>query len=184
MRYGWRIRPGAPGRGYWTALIIPMFAVAVILLGMVWEVTHAETENDGAELLASLPHLSTGPAMATPDATPEAQLEASRKDAESLRQQLSDANLQLQQQSAALVSANEKMQTLEGEVASAAQKLAEAKSDRDEALRVAGKMWEDWRQLKQESKAVCAALAASTKSAARNQNSPTLDAACSDTKQE
>jgi septal ring factor EnvC (AmiA/AmiB activator) len=134
MHYGWRRRSDIPRRPYWAALIMPLIAVAVILLGVTWEVTRADIEDPGPESIASLSQA----AAQEPDNSTEGLLAASRTEAANLRQELAEVNLQLQQSNAALIAANEKVQTLQGELAAATQKLAEAKTDRDEALRVAG----------------------------------------------
>jgi hypothetical protein len=184
MHYGWRRHSDVPRRRYWTALVAPLTAVAVILLGMVWEVTRSDSDSVAAGIVALSPSVSPSPPSAAPDDSTEAQLEANRKETESLRQQLADAQLQVQQGSAALIAANEKVQALEGEVAAAAQELAEARNDRDEARRVAGKMWEDWRQMKQQAKAVCAELSADRKATPGKQNQSDAAAACLDAAKE
>ena len=92
--------------------------------------------------------------------TAGAELEASRHELADMRQELIDQKMQLTQGNAALITANEKVQALESELAAANQKQADAKADRAEALRVAGKMWEDWRRLRQNLNAACGALAA------------------------
>ena len=76
--------------------------------------------------------------------------------------------MQLTQGNAALITANEKVQALESELAAANQKQADAKADRAEALRVAGKMWEDWRRLRQNLNAACGALASRQYQAGRD----------------
>jgi len=45
MHYGWRRRPGSSRRRYWKALIVPLFAVAVILLGVLWEVSYGDADS-------------------------------------------------------------------------------------------------------------------------------------------
>jgi hypothetical protein len=184
MHYGWRRHSDIPRRRYWTALIVPLFAVAVILLGIVWELTRADSDVADADQApaAAQPtvELASGPGFGDEGDSADtagAQLYASRHEAANLQEELSDATLQLQQGSAALVTSNEKVQTLEGELASATEKIAEAKADREEALRVAGKMWEDWRRLRKDLSAVCATLDA-------EKNSPDAASACQDAKKE
>jgi hypothetical protein len=168
MHYGWRRRSGSSHTIYWKTLIVPLFAVAVILVGVVWEVSYGDA--DGASrgkllpadakpgvVFASAPGVSdTGAGEAADTASFE--LDASRHEVANLRQELVQENLQVTQGNAALISANQKVQVLEGELAAAIQKQAEAKADRAEALRVAGKVWEDWRALRKNLTAACAAL--------------------------
>jgi hypothetical protein len=184
MRYGWRRHSDIPRRGYWTSLIVPLFAVAVILLGVLWELSYGETDGPMMDKAPATTQPAPGTETIGLDASPELQLEASRTEAANLRQQLADVNQQLQQVNTALVAANEKVQSLQGELAAAAQKLAETRADRDEALRVAGKMWEDWRHLRQGLTSTCAALAADPSTAAQNRDAAAFGGACTEAKQE
>jgi len=184
MRYGWRRHSDIPRRGYWTTLIVPLFAVAVILLGVLWELSYGETDGPMMDKPPATAQPAPGTETIALDASPEAQLEASRTEGANLRVQLADVNQQLQQVNTALVAANEKVQSLQGELAAAAQKLVEAKADRDEALRVAGKMWEDWRHLRQGLTSTCAALAADRSTAAQNRDAAAFGGACTEAKQE
>jgi len=184
MHYGWRRRSDIPRRRYWTSLIVPLFAVAVILLGVLWELSYGDTDGPAMDKAPATAQLAPGTETIPLDASLEAQLDASRTEAANLRQQLADVNQQLQQVNTALVAANEKVQSLQGELAAAAQKLAETKADRDEALRVAGKMWEDWRHLRQGLTTTCAALAADRSSAAAGRDGAAFGGACAEAKQE
>jgi chromosome segregation ATPase len=184
MRYGWRRHSELPRRGYWITLIAPLFAVAVILLGVLWELSYADTDGPMMDKAPATAQPAPGTETIALDASSEAQLEASRTEAANLRQQLADVNQQLQQVNTSLVAADEKVQSLQGELAAAAQKLAEAKADREEALRVAGKMWEDWRHLRQGLTSTCAALAADQSTAAQNRDAAALSGACTEAKQE
>jgi hypothetical protein len=170
MHYGWRRRPGGSRRHYWKALIVPLFAVAVILLGVLWEVSYGDADSSNRNKVPPEPSKSDVVFAASPgpgdrgvgDASDAAgaELEASRRALADLRQELANQRMQLTQGNAALITANEKVQALESELAAANQKQADAKADRAEALRVAGKMWEDWRRLRQNLNAACGALAA------------------------
>jgi len=194
MHYGWRRRSGNSHTIYWKTLIVPLFAVGVILLGVIWEIGYGDA--DGASrskfppadakpgvVFASAPGLS-GTAASDAGDTASFDLDASRHEVASLRRELVEENLQISQGNTALITANQKVQTLEGQLAAAAQGQAEAKADRAEALRVAGKMWEDWRTLRKNLAAACAALDASKKLAAPNPDAAEVAAACHDVKQE
>ncbi len=169
MHYGWRRRPGSSRRRYWKALIVPLFAVAVILLGVLWEVSYGDVDSANRNIsrpaaaksdvvfAAGLGQGDRGAGDAS--GTAGAELEATRHELAAMRQELTDQRLQLTQGNAALITANEKVQALESDLAAANQKQADAKADRAEALRVAGKMWEDWRRLRQNLNAACGALA-------------------------
>ena len=194
MHYGWRRRSGSSHTIYWKTLIVPLFAVAVILLGVVWEVSYGDADGASRDKLlpadakpgvvfASAPGISdTGAGRAADAASFE--LDASRHEVANLRQELVNENLQITQGNAALITANQKVQSLEGELAAATQKQNEAKADRAEALRVAGKMWEDWRALRKNLAAACAAVDANKSHAAPNPDSAAVAAACHDIKQE
>jgi len=184
MRYGWRRHSDIPRRRYWTTLIVPLFAVAVILLGVLWELSYGDTDGPMMDKAPATAQPAPGTETIALDASPEVQVEASRTEAANLRVQLADVNQQLQQVNTALVAANEKVQSLQSELAAAAQKLTETKADRDEALRVAGKMWEDWRHLRKGLTSTCAALAADPNAAAQNRDAAALDGACTEAKQE
>jgi hypothetical protein len=172
MHYGWRRRSGSSHTIYWKTLVVPLFAVAVILFGVVWEASYGDADAASRDKLlpaeakpgvvfASNPGvgLGTGGLIDAGD-TASFDLDASRHEVAGLRQELVQEDLQITQGNAALITANQKVQTLEGELAAATQKQAEAKADRAEALRVAGKMWEDWRSLRKNLTAACAALEA------------------------
>jgi hypothetical protein len=164
MHYGWRRRSGSSHTIYWKTLVVPLFAVAAILLGVVWEASYGD--SDAASRDKVLPaEAKPGVVFASNGAidagdTANFDLEASRHEVASLRQELVEENLQVTQGNAALITANQKVQSLEGELAAAMQKQAEAKADRAEALRVAGKMWEDWRSVRKNLTAACATLEA------------------------
>ncbi len=167
MHYGWRRRSGISHRrywkAYWKALIVPLFAVAVILLGVLWEVSYGDADSANRTKVspaAEKPDVvfAAGPIPGDSGDAASAELDASRHEVASLHQELVNENLQIEQGSAALITANQKVQALEGQLAAASQKQAEAKADRAEALRVAGKMWEDWRSLRNNLAAACAAL--------------------------
>jgi hypothetical protein len=169
MHYGWRRRSGISHRRYWKtywkALIVPLFALAVILLGVLWEVSYGDADSANRNKVspaAGKPDVvfAAGPVLGDSGDAANAELDASRHEVASLHQELVDENLQIEQGNAALITANQKVQALEGELAAATQKQAEAKADRAEALRVAGKMWEDWRSLRKNLEAACAALEA------------------------
>jgi hypothetical protein len=169
MHYGWRRRSGISHRrywkAYWKALIVPLFAVAVILLGVLWEVSYGDADSSNRNKVspaAGKPDVvfAAGPIPGDSGDAANSELDASRHEVASLHQELVNKNLQMTQGNAALITANQKMQTLEVQLAEATQKQAEAKADRAEALRVAGKMWEDWRSLRKNLAAACAALEA------------------------
>jgi hypothetical protein len=170
MHYGWRRRSGSSHRRYWKALIVPLFAVAVILLGVLWEVSYGDADSSnrnkvppGASksdvVFAAGPGLGDRGAGESGDAA-GVELDASRHELAALRQELAKQRMALTEGNAALIIANQKVQALESELAAAKQKQADAKEDRAEALRVAGKMWEDWRRLRQNLNTACSALAA------------------------
>ena len=170
MHYGWRRHSGGSHRRYWKALIVPLFAVAVILLGVLWEVSYGDADGSnrnkvppGASksdvVFAAGPGIGDHGAGDASDST-GAELEANRRTLVDLRQEVVNQKMQLTQGNAALITANQKVQTLESELVAANQKQADAKADRAEALRVAGKMWEDWRRLRQNLNTACGALAA------------------------
>jgi hypothetical protein len=172
MHYGWRRRSGSSHTIYWKTLVVPLFAVAVILLGVVWEASYGDADAASRDkvlpaeakpgvVFASNSGLGVGNSGSI-DAgdTANFDLDASRHEVAGLRQELVQENLQITQGNAALITANQKVQTLEGELAAARQKQSEATADRAEALRVAGKMWEDWRSVRKNLTAACAALEA------------------------
>jgi hypothetical protein len=196
MHYGWRRRSGSSHTIYWKTLVVPLFAVAVILFGVVWEASYGDADAASRDKLlpaeakpgvvfASSPGVGLGDTGAT-DAGDIASfdLDASRHEVAGLRQELVEENLQITQGNTALITANQRVQVLEGELAAATQKQAEAKADRAEALRVAGKMWEDWRSLRKNLTAACAALDVNNNNhAAPVADAAAVAAACRDIKQ-
>jgi hypothetical protein len=189
MHYGWRRRSGSSHTIYWKTLIVPLFAVAVILLGVIWEISYGDADGASRVKFAAADAkpgvvFASAPSLSDAGDTASFDLEASRHEVANLRQEIVNQNLQITQGSAALITANQKVQTLEGQLAAAAQKQAEAKADRAEALRVAGKMWEDWRSLRKNLAAACAALDANKNLAAPNPDTQAVAAACHDIKQE
>lgn len=189
MHYGWRRHSEIPHTTRWTLLIVSCFAVAAIVLGVLWEVTDAQADEatSAFTILANKPN--PPPDVNAPaDDSLAAELEASHKETQRLRQGLADANLQQQQANAALITANERVQALEGELAAATQKISEAKSDRDEAMRVTGKMWEDRRHMRQGLTTTCAALSVDGNSAAavtsKDRKAPAWNDACVEARQE
>ena len=195
MHYGWRRRSGSSHTIYWKTLVVPLFAVAVILFGVVWEASYGDADAASRDKLlpaeakpgvvfASNPGVglgNTGPIDAGDAASFD--LDASRHEVAGLRQELVGENLQITQGNTALITANQKVQTLEGELAAARQKQSEATADRAEALRVAGKMWEDWRSLRKNLTAACAALDVNNNHAATVADAAAVAAACRDIKQ-
>ncbi len=186
MHYGWRRRSEIPHRRYWISLIVPLFAVALIVSGVIWELGYENADGANIDKVppAPPPGVEHASSMGAGDAVNMAgvQLYASRHEAANLQQELNDVNLQVQQGHDAFIAANEKVQTLETELAAATQNLAEAKADHEEALRVAGKMWEDWRRLRQDLATVCEALDPGKNPSTPNPNAAALEAACRDAK--
>lgn len=188
MRYGWRRRSEISRPRYWPALVVPMMGVAVILLLLGWEVSHADMDGENAGQISAVSQpnveLASGPAAGDAEAIPETQPDSGRFETASLRQRLTETDLKLNQGDAALIASKEKVQQLEIQLAATTQKIADAESRRDEALRVAGKMWEDWRHLRADLTAVCAAVNAAKKPATANPDAAAIAAACHDAKQQ
>ena len=128
--------------------------------------------------------LASASGIGDPDAIPETQPDPGRFETASLRQQLTETDLKLNQGDAALISTKQRVQQLEVQLAATKEKIADAESRRDEALRTAGKMWEDWRHLRVELTAVCAIVNAKPKSPPANQEAATVSAACHDANQQ
>ena len=188
MRYGWRRRSEIGRPRYWTALIFPLIGVAVILLLLGWEVTHADMDGDYGGKLSASPQpdseLASTSGIGDVDAIPETQPDAGRFETASLRQQLTETDLKLNQGDAALISTKQRVQQLEVQLAATKDRIADAESRRDEALRTAGKMWEDWRHLRVELTAVCAAVNTAKKPAPANPDAAAVAAACRDANQQ
>src|ERR1700722_10384090 len=117
MHYGWRRRSGSSHRRYWKALIVPLFAVAVILLGVLWEVSYGDADSSNRNkvppgegksdvVFAAGPGL--GGAGAADNGAAGAELDASRHELAEMRHELADQRLQLTQGNAAVITANEK----------------------------------------------------------------------------
>ncbi len=165
----WRQRSELSRRPAWSVMALLVVAIAAILLAVGWRATRGDAVESAA-----------AQTMATAAAGDSAnhQLEESRSEVAGLRQDMNDLNQQVHQGTVALITANDKVQSLQGELAVAQQKITSANSDRESIRQQLAELKDELRKESQALSDVCRTLRSEKDSAGRPHESSALAAAC------
>ena len=153
MPYKWKSRRGLGRSRIYAALPVPLILVAVVIGAAGWRVTRGESTTFGAPRPAVPAAVASAPENPSPQ-----EMDNSRSEISGLRQEVADLGVQVQQQTMMSMAANDELQSLQGQIATAQKKILAANAERDAAVGQASELRQELQRNARHLDDVCEAL--------------------------